>query len=169
LKHNLNKYRILIERIIEESRMGFEIDLFQDQKKIIKVVTKLRDFMVSVLPQKAILLTYKLFKIHFKQMDFEDPETTKEAASKLNKVLIPYIRLIEINDKTSSKTIKKLTNLVTYQKIRKLLIKPEIIKILERYPDPREEPEFLDKFRDLLRQHVNLEQQINLNGQGQGE
>ena len=58
--------------------MGFYIDLFQDQKKIIKVVTKLRDFMVSVLPQKAVLLTYKLFKIHFKQMDFEDPETAKE-------------------------------------------------------------------------------------------
>ena len=44
--------------------------------------------------------------------------------------------------------------------------RPEIIKLLERYPDPKEEPEYISKFTELLRQQVNFDQQFNFNAQG---
>lgn len=43
------------------------------------------------------------------------------------------------------------------------ILRPEIIKLLERYPDPKEEPEYIAKFTELLRQQVNFDQQININ------
>jgi len=57
---------------------AFNIDLFEEQKKMAQVVVKLRDFIVSLQPQKAILLSYKLFKIHLKQQDLENPESLEE-------------------------------------------------------------------------------------------
>ena len=57
---------------------AFNLDLFEDQKKMAQAVVKFRDFMVSLLPQKAILLSYKLFKIHLKQQDLENPESLEE-------------------------------------------------------------------------------------------
>lgn len=85
------------------------------------------------------------------------------AADKLNKVLIPYTKLIEIDAKTDSKTLKKLTNLVTYRKIKNLMLKPEIIQILQRYPDPRASQEYIEKFKAFMREKVDIEAQIKEN------
>jgi len=45
------------------------------------------------------------------------------------------------------------------------LTRPEIIRILELYPDPRQDLEYLERLREYMRQKVDLQQ---LNAQAEG-
>ncbi len=38
---------------------------------------------------------------------------------------------------------------------------PEIVKVLSEFPDPRQEPEFKQKFAEALRAPVDLQQRFN--------
>jgi hypothetical protein len=88
--------------------------------------------------QKAVLLSYKLFKIYFRGVDLNDPKGQEEyhfvftvsyhvrVAARLRNVFIPYIQIMELHktyEKVSDKISPKITKLATYIKIKKLLRK----------------------------------------------
>ena len=66
------------EQIIEEAAPGFEIHLFQNQKKVTRGLKKLSHLLAKLDPQKAILLSYKLFKIHLKQLNVNSSPVRQE-------------------------------------------------------------------------------------------
>ncbi len=86
--NNLNKYRFIIEKvigislltaqIIEESVQALDFTLFTDPKNIHKLLYKLKGLLTSVNSQKAVLLSYKLFKIYFRGVDLNDPKGQEE-------------------------------------------------------------------------------------------
>jgi len=86
-KHNLNSFSVNIEKIIEESSFSMNVNLFQDQNKIRKCQRDLAHFLTKLEPQKAILLTYKLFKMHLKQVNIQDTQTQQEYFSLTIKLL----------------------------------------------------------------------------------
>ena len=84
---------------------------------------KLKEFLIKVDSQKALLLSYQLFKLLLKQVDLEDAASREEIAMKFHTVFIPYIVILETKEKPGVKLPKKITNLITYIKIKKLLSK----------------------------------------------
>jgi len=80
---------------------------------------------------------------------------------------------MEFNEKKDKKLDKKVANLVTYIKVKKLQrsyilaffilnrISEEVIKLLNEVPDPKKHPEAVRKFKEFLRQKVDLQQKIN--------
>ena len=78
MQHNLNKYRMQLEKILQEFSYVFDLTLFEKPKKISTVLTKLRTFLLNVSNQKAILLSYKLFKNYLKLIQNDSAELEKE-------------------------------------------------------------------------------------------
>lgn len=160
-KYNLNNFRIIIEKIIKEASPTFEIHLFQHPKKITNQLKKLSKFLSKLEPQKAILLSYKLFKIYLKQVDLQNKQTQFEIAKKLHDLFLPYLRLMEIKEvHPNEKTRKMRANLVTYKKIKKLTQKPFFIDLLYQYQDPKKTPDHVATFQAFLREKVSLEKAL---------
>ena len=71
------------------------------------------------------------------------------------------------------KAQKKMTNLVTYKKIKKfsqkyinfpfmlfIYFRPYIMNILSKYRDPKKTPEYAQKFKAFLQERVSLEKAL---------
>lgn len=54
------------------------MNIFSNQKQIAQILKKLSYFLARLEPQKAILLSYKLFKMRLKQLDLQEPESKIE-------------------------------------------------------------------------------------------
>jgi len=100
------------------------VNLFQDQNKIRRCQRNLAHFLAKLEPQKAILLSYKLFKMHLKQGNLQEVQTQQEIAQKAYICFLPYIDLIEAKEfNIKEKTQKKRNSLMTYQRIKKFVSK----------------------------------------------
>lgn len=53
----------------------------------------------------------------------DDLKAKEQIASKLHTIFVPYIEILEIKEKPNSKLPKKILNLMTYVKIKKILTK----------------------------------------------
>jgi len=61
-----------------------------------------------------------------------------------------------MSNKDGSTVEKKVQNLVTYQKVSQFLATPDVVKLLQEFPDTRRTPDKLAKFRNYLGTSVNI-------------
>jgi gas vesicle protein len=88
LKYNLNRYRFILEKVtlyssyndqtLEENILSLDLTLFKEPKKIHKELLRLKETLFTVMAQKAILLSYKLFKLFLQSVDINNPKSREE-------------------------------------------------------------------------------------------
>jgi len=101
--------------------------------------------------------------MHLKQLNIQDTQTQQEIAQKAYIFMIPYVSLLEAKDfYVKEKTQKKRSGLMTLQRIKKFLSKPDIVQILQKYPDYKNAPDFKARFEAFLNEKTTLQQAMSV-------
>jgi len=153
-KNNVNKLRLIIEKIIEESAPALETELFEHKKEVTQLLHRLRKLLLNPIVHKTILLSYKLFKAFPDHFDTSNKKHFNDTAKRVNQIFTPYAQLMEL-DKNIETSVKSNPNLIAYQRIKELLSTAEI---KEAYAplQVKNNPEALEKLKSFLRQEVDV-------------
>jgi len=153
-RNNVNKLRLIMEKIIEESAPALETELFEHKKEVTQLLNRLRKLLLNPTVHKTILLSYKLFKAFPDHFDTSDRKHFNDTAKRVNQIFTPYVRLMELDNKIET-SVQSNPNLIAYQRIKELLSAAEI---KEAYAplQVKNNPEALEKLKSFLRQEVDV-------------
>jgi len=156
-KKNINKHRLLVEKTIAESRVALESSVFKDQKAIKKTLADYRRYVMDSSVHKSVLLSYKLLKDSMRRKNMNVLENQKIASRHINEVLIPYVRLIELDENVLS-THTQTKNLTAYYKIKAFFNKDGIQDLTNGFSELQVTPEALESLKIFLNQEIQTKE-----------
>jgi hypothetical protein len=156
LQLNINDYRMILEKIIEEFAPALDLEVFTNGKMIKKSILKLRKFLLKVWNQRTIILSYKLFVAYLKHVNVDEPQAQLEIAHKVHHLFLPLKIILEMSTKATNVVDSKIRGLVSYQKICKLINNNYVQNALRRYPNPLNSAETKLAFKSSLQDQVDI-------------
>jgi hypothetical protein len=155
LNLNINEYRLVLEKVIEEFAPALDTHVFAKPKPVKKIIWKLRKFLLRIMNQRTIILSYKLLIIYMKHCDLEDSRVQFEIANRIHMLFAPLKIIMDIVPNK-----QKNQCLVSYQNICRLLNSEYIQQIILKYPDVSKAPGHMNTFRDRLRENIDINRRI---------